>query len=697
MSWTPRDDANGSYKRYIFFDSLETYDKTTADEATAYLTNFPHSVNNDTKSEAQRQTEQYKNYMENYIKTLERLARKEQENEIKYVEGLKNKVNFPIENYYTENRFDYKKFIAALQLVHKDLEQVRSTVKTNKHNMKVISDFMESQKKDISKNMESGEKSMYDKLTDAYIFCYKNYTRDMSNVVSSQLQASYADQINKKMQEIFTSLGNNPKVVGKLMKYIRALNPETNILDALRGWVIEYIQEELNNDKNINDIAFNPQEILKATEKTKGILERSLKNQYTSVLSDATSVVEEILDTALNKNENIANMLLEDSNAFNTLTVLMESLNISKETRDMFYTRLVSKDSGLKDRINNIQNNSNLDPKSRRYAVAGMKGNYTRTLGGLIRETLGVERGLSKEQREKIITQIISIYETQFRRKNKNVATFYANKLKLTSSSASSIAELVASPNFERFLQENIHNIFIPGKKIQYKADLTFNFTGTQLSLDELKPLWPNADISNIYNEVEDAAKTHGERFLKEYKKRAGGATSIAEASNAYIETVKKTIEAKNKLLEAVDDESKQLINEFFNNNLNGSISVKEYRYYNNEKGFHMGSLGGQGKVVSAVPNIIKMLDLGGISELDADVIIDALLNSFPSSLIGTDYVEDIKNLLIGGAAMMLFDDGFANAEHYLDVMKEQIDMPNTQSSPVGGSLHLLYLLIVQP
>ena len=106
-----------------------------------------------------------------------------------------------------------------------------------------------------------------------------------------------------------------------------------------------------------NDITFNPQEILKATEKTKDILERSLKNQYTSVLSDATSVVEEILDTALNKNENIANMLLEDSNAFNTLTVLMESLNISKETRDMFYTRLVSKNSGLRDKINNTKLN----------------------------------------------------------------------------------------------------------------------------------------------------------------------------------------------------------------------------------------------------------------------------------------------------------------------------------------------------
>ena len=86
------------------------------------------------------------------------------------------------------------------------------------------------------------------------------------------------------------------------------------------------------------------------------------------------------------------------------------------------------------------------------------------------------------------------------------------------------------------------------------------------------------------------------------------------------------------------------------------------------------------------------MLELGGITGLDADVIITALLNSFEDSVIGTRLVQDIKALLIGGAAMMLFDDGFANAENFLEKMKEELYLQLNDSLPTGGSLHLLYL-----
>ena len=41
---------------------------------------------------------------------------------------------------------------------------------------------------------------------------------------------------------------------------------------------------------------------------------------------------------------------------------------------------------------------------------------------------------------------------------------------------------------------------------------------------------------------------------------------------------------------------------------------------------------------------------------------------------------------------MMLFDDGFANAENFLEKMKEELYLQPNDSLPTGGSLHLLYL-----
>ena len=102
-----------------------------------------------------------------------------------------------------------------------------------------------------------------------------------------------------------------------------------------------------------------------------------------------------------------------------------------------------------------------------------------------------------------------------------------------------------------------------------------------------------------------------------------------------------------------------------------------------------MGSMGGEGRVVDAIPNILKMVELGGIEMKDAELIIQVLLNCFDDSVIGSSPFEDIKNLLIGGAAMMLFDDGFANCEAFLQKMQEEL---HTDKAVSGGSLHLLYL-----
>ena len=87
------------------------------------------------------------------------------------------------------------------------------------------------------------------------------------------------------------------------------------------------------------------------------------------------------------------------------------------------------------------------------------------------------------------------------------------------------------------------------------------------------------------------------------------------------------------------------------------------------------------------------MLELGGITLPDTELIIDALLNCFSESLIGdTGLLDDLKSLLIGGAAMMLFDDGFANCENFINRLVSEFQLSNAKELPTGGSVHILYL-----
>lgn len=71
---------------------------------------------------------------------------------------------------------------------------------------------------------------------------------------------------------------------------------------------------------------------------------------------------------------------------------------------------------------------------------------------------------------------------------------------------------------------------------------------------------------------------------------------------------------------------------------------------------------------------------------MDVELVIEAVLNC-NEGLMGANMEEDIKNYLIAGAAMMLFDDGFANAEKFLEYMKKTLFMNDAPKV-----VHLLHL-----
>ena len=105
--------------------------------------------------------------------------------------------------------------------------------------------------------------------------------------------------------------------------------------------------------------------------------------------------------------------------------------------------------------------------------------------------------------------------------------------------------------------------------------------------------------------------------------------------------------------------------------------------------GFHGGSLGGDGTPEAVLKNINKMYELGGITPLDLELLIFAVINCGEATVNGTSYHDHIANYILGGAALAMFDEGFTVTENYLEKIKSEL-----KSDFFSGpkTLHLYYL-----
>ena len=162
---------------------------------------------------------------------------------------------------------------------------------------------------------------------------------------------------------------------------------------------------------------------------------------------------------------------------------------------------------------------------------------------------------------------------------------------------------------------------------------------------------------------------------INKKKTQALEQTDVDSAIKAYVETMKELQTQLNKLKISNDDQGekrKQLLETISNFILN-SISVKDYTFYSNRLGFHGGSLGGGSTPENVLNNIQKMYELGGINSNDKDLLLFAILNCGPA-MIGAGLKEDLATYLLGGAALIMFDDGFTAANSFLEMINKNFD-----------------------
>lgn len=186
---------------------------------------------------------------------------------------------------------------------------------------------------------------------------------------------------------------------------------------------------------------------------------------------------------------------------------------------------------------------------------------------------------------------------------------------------------------------------------IQIKADDLIN-TCAQIFMKQFN----SNDRDQIFNILNQAFMS----FPEAYKKNAeNGRIDVDIAAKQYLATQSAAIE-KLKDMGVTMEGALEKFSDF----ISTSISVKSYKMPVDKVGFHGGALGGS--VTKTIENIVKMYDLGGISNIDKDLLIFAAYNCADNLIGGAGLATDLETFLLGGAALMSFDEGFILLEKFL-------------------------------
>ena len=287
--------------------------------------------------------------------------------------------------------------------------------------------------------------------------------------------------------------------------------------------------------------------------------------------------------------------------------------------------------------------------------IAYLRRTLTKELGEQIQSKLTEK--IKKENKDldnKQWSEMQKAAEKYYQGREQKKDTGFRKLLNVSRLSASSAAELLGAIDMGNLVQAAAQT---PGKQIQYKTDISFTIGFDPNILQE--------DPDFINNLNLDLGIEY-EKLLPTYQELSGGATDVGKAYEAYtttIENMAKELEQKIEQANLENDKKQQLLGEL-HNFITGEVSVKQYIFLNEQLGYHGGSLGGSGSCDDAINNIVKMYELGGIDHIDAEDLIFYAINS---NTIGNGNIDNLAQYLLGGAALIMFEQSFSSTQNFID------------------------------
>lgn len=659
--------------RYVFFDSLRG-------SPPPQPTSFYNNIANIGSSLVDSAAAQLKiigkpdsiveglSKIQQYINFIGEVAENEQGNEINFIkqmneylkkdEELQKNFNKFLNGIENRNGFDYLQLMNLINEIMREKEKLKAERdKINLNNMKLISSNYKKANKEIKKEILAlFEEKKIDLLNKSINHNLLNPIR-LNQYTSREFQTPLNEKIGKQITSILYHLADNEKLNDIIIEQITGQGwNKDQLFSYILAIVVQYVE-----DLDYQQLSH------KSGEELANEIVENFQNLSKNIKQDALENAEKLF-TAKNQ---VSNLTLEEV-ALTTrrgLTAMFQKL--SKTQREKYLDKYDT-NSKLRNLLEQRENGALSETRFRDL--------FTKALGNSIRQYFqNLNFKPNGTTTQAIRKEVINFMQNNAKNFDyTKIKTLFYDNFQIETT-GSTVAEYISAHSSE------IAKAIFFGNKIKFKTDIsiTYNFNDFQKL---------NFISENDSQLLEEKLNNFFLEFLNKYKeenknkKQSSETTDIESAAIAYEKEMQEIYDIVQKIIEEENldaEQQKELLNNFSNFLLN-SITVKDYNYYVNELGFHGGSLGGGGTPENVINNIEAMYELGGISPIDKDLLLFAAINCGPDGF-AKGLKEDLANYLLGGAAMIMFDDGFTAANAFLDRMKQEFSF----SIP---SLHLYRL-----
>ena len=640
-------------KRYVYFNSINSKKglSTIAASAQRELNEVKQTLsymNNQYQSETQEQLFSIKNYID-FVDTMAATEATAAEDFFKQqIELLKKHEEFDLaqdlEQYLTGSTQDPMQFIFGLNKLFQGAQAFEDNVKQGLVRIKSISD-----------NMDKLDKETQDRLTVLFEEDYDQYIKELNEAFKT-IDTNNVSTAYKDIKNMNTLLANT------VNKVIKDLSTNGNFIDQLQSQFQNSLKISQNDFKSIvintivdqvvnlqatsfsQELSSNIQDALVTVVK-KIADGAEIDRDYTKVLNNTTKELKSIEETAFKDNESLANIILRLDDKS-----IKDVKKRYKKTATLIDNLIELKNKPLVDEKEMLAAKKKLTEELRKAVKRRAKHHFRNMVNEINSSNAKEKLG----QIDKFITPL-------------SLSTTLSAQLSDMSISHDALAEaIVSTESLDQIKGAILSNT--PGKKINLKADVEYSIgvvsSGTTF-----------IDESAVQSMLNSTIKEYFTSFMKNYKSEGHGATDINAAIKAYNQRLSNM---KNKLDQLVEDnnlpdESKKELYEELYKTFSVSVSVKDYDLYNNQFGVHGGNLGAGQLAENVINNIDKLYELGGITTIDKEKVLFAALNCGQDS-IGAGMQQHLQTYLLGGAALMMFDDCFANTKQFLETTKKNFD-----------------------
>lgn len=668
--------------RYLFFNSLFEQNQdiyiNAAAQGQEYHSQASAYLNQNKISSTEIMNSNSTNNIVQYIQFVKDLADNEARNEKAFLEYVYNFLNNHSNkmqlmtpklekafSMFQEDNSNYTAIITAINEIMKDYE---------KDNDEITGIYQSNlqQYKELLKIVKEHSQEEYEDLEKAFYINIRTFNGKISNLLKKyidqpNIQKLYSELLSDRIESTLYNLTQNNTFIEALkLEYLKNLkNPQ-----AIANKLIGFVANELSQ-LNYTDLLANNGATLAQT-----IIDNFDSNELEKFSASYVQNITNLITKKKGKKEkNIVEQALSTGRGTARLLLNLEDKQDIKEFLDTYFPndnserQFLEKLTGIEKQDKQVKITKNNLGRASRY--------INKAIANKAAEVLHIDIKNSTH------SQLLSMLQQSDNYLLKGTSKESFKKAIHINLSAPDAAELATAQELQQ--KEFVANLFTPGHTIQLKNDLVAtiffdeqNFNG-QVKI-QLKP------------KIKDIITSIPKDFLQLYREKSHGATNVAAAEETYEKVLQDKIDLLQKMLKEHQINKKEYKEALMSlsNIFTTSISVKDYHYGTNEFGFHGGTLGSN--IDNILNNIQTMYDLGGISKIDTDILYFAVINCGDDT-IAKDLKEPLSTFLLGAAAIMMFDDGFAASTNFLEKMKAILSSAGWKN---GAGPHTLHLFKVQ-